>query len=339
MKKIIGVLFLINFVLISCIPTEHPVQPHERGDVATGSIEMGSLYPNQVFYSLESNSVVSSNLFMDWDIEFSCIPDTFAIKLNGARMMRVLNTHKVKFDEISANDTAGIATDSWQYDNPAGVLDSTAIGTWWEELKPNEAISKQEIYIIDRGTNERGKHTGFLKFQILGLENNTYYVRFSNLDGSNDVQIEIPINPSKNFIQLSFNDSGKVLSIEPDYNQWDLLFTRYSELLYTNDGVPTWYGVTGALINSRLVKAILDTSKPFDEITYQDVKSLQLSNKLNVIGSDWKWYDLSKGVYSVLPNKVYIIQSVNGFIYKLHFVAFYNDKGVKGYPKFDFQKL
>ncbi|HRS01468.1 MAG TPA: HmuY family protein [Bacteroidota bacterium] len=37
--------------------------------------------------------------------------------------------------------------------------------------------------------------------------------------------------------------------------------------------------------------------------------------------------------------KDYIIKSVNGYLYKLHFTAFYNEKGVKGYPKFEFQKL
>lgn len=339
MKKIIIFLFTINFILTSCIPDEQPVKPHTSSpDVSIGLVDMGGkLYTNQVYYSLETNSVVATNLFTEWDIKFSC--DTIAIMLNSARKMSVYNTHKVKFNEVSAADTIAVPEEAWQYDNPAGKIDSTAIGTWWEALKPNEAISKQEVYIIDRGTNERGRHTGYRKFQILGYENNTYYVKFANLDGSNAFEIEVPINPSKNFVQLSMEDSAKVLDLEPANDTWDLLFTRFTELLYTNDGIPMWYGVTGALINPKYVSAALDSGKAFEEITYQDAASLTLSNRINAIGHEWKWFDLGKGVYSVLPEKVYIIRSVNGYLYKLHFTAFYNDQGVQGYPKFEFQKL
>jgi len=339
MKKIIIFLFTINFILTSCIPEEQPIKPHSSGNVTVGYVEMGSYYLNQIYYNLETNTVVSTNAFTDWDLAFSCISDTFVIKLNGASMMRVYNTHKINFDEVSSTDTSLIPIEAWQYDNPKGKLDSTAIGNWWEDIKPGELISKQEVYIIDRGTNERGRNLGYRKFQILGLENQIYYVRVSNLDGSNKQEIEIPINPSKNFVQLSLKDSVKVIELEPDFDQWDILFSKYTELLYTNEGVPTWYGVTGVLLNRKFVSAILDTSKPFDEITYQDVANLQLSNNINAIGHEWKWYDLSKGVYSVLPERVYIIKSINGYLYKLHFTAFYNEQGVKGYPKFEFQKL
>ena len=339
MKKIILFLIAINFILTSCIPDEHPVAPHKsNADVISGLVDMGGqTYRDQVYYSLESNTAVASNPYTDWDLGFSC--DTIIIKLNSARGMRVVNTHKIKFDEVTQADTMGIQPEMWQYDNPAYRTDSTAIGIWWEEIKPNEAISKQEVYIIDRGTTDRGRHTGYRKFQIIGFENNTYYIKFANLDGSNPQEIEIHQNYTKNYVQLSMEDSAKVLELEPDYNRWDLLFTHYTELLYTSEGNAQWYGVTGVLLNPKFVYAILDTSKSFDEITYQDVADLTLSDRLNSIGHEWKWFDLGKGVYSVLPERVYIIKSVSGYFYKLHFVAFYNEQGIKGYPKFEFIRL
>ena len=49
--------------------------------------------------------------------------------------------------------------------------------------------------------------------------------------------------------------------------------------------------------------------------------------------------NFNTNAYSVNPKMNYILKVADGFYYKLHFLDFYNDQGIKGYPKFEFQKL
>lgn len=336
--RLIYSLIILAYLLTSCIPGESPVEPPKSGDVEVATAEMGNLYGNQVYFSFKHDSVVSTNKITDWDIEFSCIPDSFAIRLNSAKFMTVYNTKKLKFNNVTAADTNNLDVSQWKFDNPAGKLDSTAIGKWWDAIKPDEVISKSEVYIVNRGVNERAKPQGYKKLQILGFENNTYYIKIANLDGSQEEELEIKRNPLKNFVQITFNSPARIVNIEPNSLDWDLCFTKYAELLYTSDGVPTWYSVTGPLINPKTVAVAVDTSKTFDQISYQDVDKYKFSSHINSIGHTWKKFDLGKGAYIINPNINYILRTQSGFI-KMHFVGFYNQTGEKGYPKFEYQRL
>lgn len=329
---------LLAISITACIPDESPVTPHQSGDVASAIAEMGNLYGNQVYFSFKYDSVVAVNKIVDWDIEFSSIPDTFVVRLNGAKFMNVYNTKKLNFNNVNASDTNNLDISQWRYDNPSGALDSTSIGKWWDLIKDGKIISKSEVYIINRGVNERAKPQGFKKFQILGFENNSYFIKIANLDGTDEQELEIPRNPLKNFVQITFNSPAKIVNIEPTKSDWDICFTKYTELLYTNEGVPTWYSVTGPLINPKTVAVAIDTSKTFDQITFQDVQNYTFSSNINAIGHTWKWFDLGKGAYIINPNINYILQTQIGYV-KLHFVGFYNQSGEKGYPKFEYQKL
>lgn len=334
------ILFSIIILLNSCIPDETPVKPHQKGDVKVGTVAMGNLYSNQVYFNLELDSVIASNLVTDWDLAFASNPDSIvAFIVNGGCFMSVYNTGKTHFEDVTPSDTNGLDASLWNYDNPKGNLDSTAFGVWWESKTPTQVISKSEVYIINRGVTDRGKSRGFKKFQILGYENGIYYIKFSDLNSNQANEIEIPRNPLYNFIHFSFNNNGAIVSIEPTTNQWDLCFTKYTELLYTNDGQAMWYSVTGPLLNpNRVSVAIADTSMSFDNITYDYAKNLTYSNNINSIGHEWKWFDLGQGFYIINNKKVYIIQTPVAY-YKLHFTDFYNTSGEKGYPKFEFQKL
>ena len=67
--------------------------------------------------------------------------------------------------------------------------------------------------------------------------------------------------------------------------------------------------------------------------------SFVFDDNQNSIGFNWKEYDLTSGVYTVFANINYIIRDNELRYYKLHFIDFYNDLGVKGYPKFEIQEL
>jgi hypothetical protein len=335
-KLLLFIILIVN--LNGCIPDESPVKPHEKGDVITGSVELGTLYQNQVYFNLATEKIVASNKSIDWDIAFCCYADSFPVILNTSKGMRVLNTGKLKLSEVSLTDTIGVEDSLWTYDNPAGKLDSTAIGSWWETIKVDNVSSKSEVYIVDRGVNERSKAIGLRKMQILGFDENTYHIKFANMDGSGESLLDIKKNPMKNFIQVSLNGSGAVVDFEPFSSDWDFCFTKYTEKLYLDSGAYQWYGVTGPLLNPRRSSAVHYPDSVFENVQYENVKDLPFSYRVNSIGHDWKWFDFANGFYLILPKKIYIIQTPLGF-YKLHFVDFYNPSGEKGYPKFEYQKL
>jgi len=334
-----SLMLLILVKLTGCIPDETPVTPHETGDMTETQVEMDKLYETQVYFNFALDSVVASNKITDWDIGFSCIADSFVVIMNNAKTMRAFNTHKTDFAAVSSADTAGFDDFSWEYDNPSGFLDSTAMGTWWSSKSLTKISSKEEVYIIDLGIDGRSRRQGMKKLKILKLENSTYSIEFAELDGIDIQTMEIPINPAKNFILVSLK-KNTIPDLEPISANWDFCFTKYTEKLYTGEeDFFLWYGVTGPLLNRVHSSAVfMSADSVIGDVQFEEIKDSVFSTNINAIGHEWKWFDLNAGAYIVLPNRIFVIKTITGY-YKFHFVSFYNETGDKGYPKFEFQKL
>ena len=132
----------------------------------------------------------------------------------------------------------------------------------------------------------------------------------------------------------------KQIEIEPPKSDWDLYFTQYVKLIYSTDfKISQNYQLAGVLINPSKIAVATDFKTPFAEINSSKINSYKFSNLNDAIGYEWKTYSFSTNSYIVLSNFNYIISIKDGFYYKLHFTDFYNEFGVKGYPKFEFQKI
>jgi len=129
------------------------------------------------------------------------------------------------------------------------------------------------------------------------------------------------------------------MEIQPEKTGWDLWFTQYTDLLFTDENEPYPYIVTGVLLNSNNVIAAFDTTMSFDDISSDDLLNFEFSTNQNKIGYEWKYYDFDNAVYTVFSNYNYIIRDVEGFYYKLRFIGFYNNQGEKGYPTIEYQQL
>ena len=121
----------------------------------------------------------------------------------------------------------------------------------------------------------------------------------------------------------SFKFGGAVKPLEPPKTNYDLLFTQYTTLLYTDAGEAYPYLVTGVLINRNQVRVALDSTHAFENVTLGQVANLPYSTRLDFIGYDWKSYSFSAGSYTVKSNLLYIIQDTEGFYYKFRFISFY----------------
>jgi len=142
-------------------------------------------------------------------------------------------------------------------------------------------------------------------------------------------------------VLFSISNPLEVIS-EPDRSNWDLLFTQYTTLLFTDEGDPYPYLVTGVLLNPALVLIAMDSITAYDDISFEKAQSMDFSKQADGIGYLWKEYDFDDGSYTVNSKIIYVIRDTRGFLYKLRFKDFYkllNNRLQKGYPSFEYQKL
>lgn len=310
------------FLLFSCKKEELPVPTHDPGNVTTATVNMESNYKWQLFYDLKTNTVVGQNLKTSWDLGFEATPSGYRIILNTSKAMFARNTGNTDFTAIT--DTTGFAVNK-KWDEASGNLDSTAIGDW---------RNASNVYVLDRGYNETGVHQGFQKIQFQSVDANKYVVRFSQLNGIGDITLQIHKDSIYNLAFLSFS-IGNTIIVEPPKTTWDIEFTQYTHIFY--DPPVTPYLVTGCLLNRYNTTAQKDSLLIFSTINFSAIENLTFSSDINTIGYDWKIF--ANGTYITYPQINYIIKDSEGFYYKLHFIDFYNNSGVKGYPKWEFQQL
>jgi hypothetical protein len=319
--KLLTIFLSSAIMLISCVKDELPLPKHNPGNVITNTVNMGSNYKWQVYFNLKNNTVVGENLKTIWDLGFETSIDGYRIILNSSKAMYAAKTNQTNFSLVT--DTTGFSAIK-DFDSPTGNMEQTAIGDW--RLIPNQ------VYLIDRGYNELGIHQGFRKIVFQSVDDYSYTVRFSQLNGSGETTLQVPKDVNYNFTFISFSTSSTVI-VEPPKKDWDIVFTQYLEELSTP------YLVAGCLLNRYNTMAKADSITAFNSINYDFALCQLLSSNSNVIGYDWKEYNFTTSSYIVFLNKTYIIQDQNGIYYKLHFIDFYNNSGIKGNPTFEFQKL
>ncbi len=315
------------FLLTACEKEENAlVLPASKGDVKSYTVKLGRDYTTQLFFTL-SNGDIKANDFMAWDLGFSCNPNSNIVKINGGKEVQVANTGSKDFSEVPA-----IQGVEWEYDNPAGEWKGTAFGEWYDSLSRK---CHGYVYLIDRGQTANPRYKK-LKFTNATSSNFTFL--FANLDGSNQHEYTVPRIARRNYSYINFDDPNKVIDLEPDMEEWDILFTRYRHVYY-NTTPFTPYSVTGVILNPNKVICAKDSLLGFENVNVQSIKKFEFTNRKDVIGFDWKTYDFDLNRYDVIRKYTYIIKDTKGFFYKLRFIDFYDEQGVKGAPKFEIQRL
>jgi hypothetical protein len=194
------------------------------------------------------------------------------------------------------------------------------------------------VFAIDAGLDELGNSRGFYQVIIDSLKMGTFFFRYGDLKGSWSAHGSVAKDPAYNFLYYSF-DLESMQHLEPPAASWDLLFTQYTTLLFTDLGEPYPYLVTGVLLNRSGVKVALDTITPFDQISISTASAMDLTDQMDYIGYNWKYYNFETGSYTVDFSLSYIIRTHAGYYFKLRFAGFYNASGEKGYPVIEFQRL
>jgi hypothetical protein len=317
MKK--GLLIALIPVLSACFKKEIPVDKPVSGATTT-QVELGGNYANQIYYDLETNSVLRQNNREVWDLAFEAGESGFHILLNESRVMAAALSSETDINALTSD--AGL---TYTWDFHTGNLDSTAIGNW-------QSLGK--VYAIDLGTGLSGASLGKKKLKVVSVSNTEYQIQFADLNSTAVHTFTIPKSLTAGFTYFSMTGSGTLMDIEPDKETWDLAFTAYCHVFDEH----TPYSVVGVLSNRYGVK-VQEVSIPFADFKHSDIVESAFEDRINVIGYDWKTYDFDNGTYVVSSNRTFVVKTINGRYYKLRFIDYYDQNGVKGAPKFELQEL
>lgn len=321
--KTYGYLIALVLFATSCHKEEQPIPPHPPGDDLQTQIEMGKLYADQVWFDLENNREISRNKKTIWDISFECSPTGTHVTLNSSNNMRAARSGETEIENVT--DTTGLI---FKWDEPSGNLDSTAIGNW---------TSHKEIYVVDGGTDELGNHRGMLKLVIDSLIDSTYYFRFAGWADTEWTSASATKDGTYYYSYFSFT-TNEQLVIAPPKADWDFVFTQYTNAFYElNPPVP--YLVTGVLLNPQFAFSAKIFDIPFAEINRDNSLTYPFNTRLDNVGFDWKTFDLNAGYYTVNSKQNYVITTHSGKLYKMHFLDWYSEDGIKGTATIEYAEL
>lgn len=324
-------------IFSSCFKEDERVPAHIPGELTTVTIPMTLNYAYQVYYKFSDNEIVSSNIRSGFDLNFENADTSAVIRLNTANFaMAAITT----FDKLAdVVDTIGL---EWRYDKSDGNPDSLAIDNWIV-VNGADTVFSNKVWVINRGINALGIRLGLKKIQFQKLVDNRYYFVYSNMDNSEWIETYVEKNNLYGYSQFLLSAQGELIQTEPEAFAWDLNFTQYTTLLFTDEGMPFPYLVTGVLQSPNSAVA-MDSTIVFDEICLADTSLFEFSAMQDMLGYNWKkivgnpqtgnYYYETKSAYT------YIIRDSKQFYYKLRFISFYDpESGEKGYPTFEFQRL
>jgi hypothetical protein len=338
MKRNIIILLTVALGFSSCFKEDEARPPNPKSPVEQKVIPLTQNYINQVYFRLSDGELPSINQKNEYDLCFSSVDTGTLIRLNSANFMKAAITNEGELEKVS--DTVGLV---WLFDKSDGNPDSTALIDWIS-IDGTDTSYVNKVYVINRGIDERGFPVGLMKVLFKKMSGDAYHFTYSNMDNTGMKDITVTKNPGHNSTQFSFEEEGFTDQLEPKTENWDLLFTQYTTLLYTDDGEAYPYLVTGALTNLNGTRVALDSTLIFNDIVLEDVLELSFSSEQDKIGYDWKELvgDPTGGDFYYKPRTDvnYLILSQRGIFYKLRFTGFYDpETGEKGYPTFEFQRL
>ena len=279
------------------------------------SITMGAGYATDIFYSLK-DGIIAEVPRTNWDIAFSVNAQSSAILINEAAGVE-LKAYPTQ-EGWTWNDAVDLTDyDSWDnLYNPdttwaEGAFGMNAAGGlnygWGDYNMATHNVEGVSLYIIKTRSGAMMKI--FIEMKYSSQQRYTF--KYAGLDGKAEQSVDLDCSTSEaNFVYYSLDDNLR-LDREPAKDSWDMVFTKYVD----NTMV---YPVTGVLTNEG-VESIEKDATTIDDVLWSVD---DYSDDINIIGSDWKSFDMENMKYVVEEGRVYIVKNMEGKEYLLHFTGF-----------------
>lgn len=309
------------------------------------SVEMGSGYANDVFYSLKNGAAgTASNT--NWHIAFQTTPQgpyghvsIFANHTHGVDVYSLHLGAAANFATLSAADTIGKtgsahqlfnSDSSWNFgalnkmNNPANAFDYS----WGFYDQQTHKVVGDSLYLlmINDGTTTTAYKLWVKEYVSTPIDSIHWLFRIANFDGSEDTTLKIYRSPNFTDRLFAYYDvvNQTVLDREPSRSAWDILFTRYKEYIPGAPGSP-YYSVTGVLSNFDVTVAEKVNMGPDDTVGFV---SYPYSDIIGTIGSDWKTFNMTTFQYELEDSTYYFIKTKNtNEYYQLQFTGFNSANG------------
>ena len=300
------ILLFFIITIVSCFPKEEKVEPSPR-IYQSVSVDAGPTKNDVLFYSIDAGRIVAKASPMEWDLYI----DNEVIRINYFRSMSVAKTNK-NWEEI--NDTSGLSF-SFLTDQISDTLSQ------WE-------LSENQIYVLNMGLDNEYEPLGFMVFQASRTSDGVI-LKYRDLDGTNEWTNQIS---EDHFYYHLKNEQPLNL---PNDKEYDIALGKYTDYI-TVDDISQDYTIYGAIVGNASAYLLDDD---FETIDANDFDVNQLSNRKDIIGWDWKRFNLEKNAYEILPKMTYMISTNSDYLCKLRFVDYLNDQGISGHPTFEYEIL
>lgn len=279
------------------------------------SVEMLPGYTNESYYSL-SNDEQANVINTNWDIAFD---------LSGFGATIRANEHTGTETYVYPNgtdwsnvDTTGMAwnvlhngDEKWSIGAfNKGNVSANPFDLGWGIYSPvTHHITGDSIHILKLASG------AYKKLMIESLAGGVYTFKHADLNGANEVSATVTKGDytDKNFAYYSI-DNDVTIDREPANNTWDIVFTKYVTQLSPG----THYGVTGVLSNNGVYVREASGVDPATAV-YTDYT---VDSVINVVGWDWKSFNMGTFMYDIEPDLSYFIQDLDGNIWHLVFTRF-----------------
>lgn len=332
MKIILTFIFSITILFSACLKEEKPLLLPEK-NLNSKYVSFDAKPENEsiIFFDFSSGNFITKTN-KEWMLAFDAEPSGYSIRVNhsilGRQLYESMDTaFSTSAAEIIKSGTAKMdSVNSWK--------DNTAIGDWWRN---GHNANKTYVYHIPEDIFGEGEHQ--FKFKLIYKNDKVYELKFVDENTKDKTVYFHTVNKDNdyNYAYFSFYEKGKIVQIEPPKKDWDIVFTQYRDMVVNvADNKLYPYQVLGVLINpdNTLIHKI--TTENFDNIDFTYCSKSALCNISNTIGYEWKSYDLALAKYSLTPNLAWVLKDNEEIFHKMRFISFYNNKGISGYPTFEY---
>lgn len=274
------------------------------------TINMGSGYANEVFYTLSDRKkvIVPAN---SWHIAFETSTMS-AVAFSNPASAKVYRYENGKNTDFATVDTVGLATQAelfnyvGSYDGSFNRLSTGNLDYGWGSYNmTNHHVVGDSLYIVKVGSEA-------IVLDIVNKAIGTFNIKFAKLnDLANPTNLSIIGSDyaTKKFIFVNLI-TGEIVDNEDA--GFDLWFRKYHDF-YGQAGINT---VTGVLSAPGLEVAKVNVTAG-EQASHNDYNQAVYESENNVIGSDWKNVDYQTFAWTVTDTSVYYVKKSNGDIFKL----------------------
>lgn len=287
-------------------------------------VSYGPSYNNQVFYQL-SDDATTTIANSDWDIAFSAIGVQDAgIHINeaagsGGTELELYLVVGFAFEDVIGVEDLAVRLFNTETGWDDGAFNSirnenNPLDFGWGVYNPsNHIVEGTALYAV------KLRDGSFRKIFIESLANGVYTIKIAVLDGANEETVTI----DKSDFQesgMAFFSLGSNSALSTVSDTWDLLFTRYVTPLDDGNGGIIDYLLTGVLSGVDVEVARVEGLAPEDAIL--DDYSDDFSTKIDVVGHDWKAFDLSTFMWSIPDSLSFFVKTADNTVWQIVFVDF-----------------